>query len=226
MPNKPWNRRQIIKNASLAGVTGIAYSQTVLAASCELTPPQTSGPFYPEPQHQWEDNDLIQKLGSNGTANGVPLVLWGHLTEGDACKALVGAKVEIWQADNQGKYKHSGDNRPVPLDPNFQYFGKVITDNTGRYYFRTIVPGKYPGRTPHIHFRVVTRDGRQLVSQLYFSQYAQWNKQDGIYRSLLQAGVADRVTTTFGKSRRFRNAYSARWDISISSKTRLTPFID
>ena len=39
-------------------------------------------------------------------------------------------------------------------DAAFQGYGRVQVDGAGRYAFRTIRPVAYPGRTPHIHFKV------------------------------------------------------------------------
>jgi protocatechuate 3,4-dioxygenase beta subunit len=38
----------------------------------------------------------------------------------------------------------------------------------GRYRLRTIVPARYPGRTPHIHVKIQARDQPVLTTQLYF----------------------------------------------------------
>lgn len=217
------DRRKLIKNATVAGLSGVTLGNAAWAADCLRTPAQATGPFYPEPQLDWEDNDLLRIQGATGNASGRPIALYGQVVEGDECRPVVGAKVEIWQADNNGKYKHSGDTRPVPLDPNFQYFGDAMTNQQGVYYFRTIIPGKYPARTPHIHYRVVTRDGRQLVTQLYFAQYAEFNQQDGIYRELMRRRIADRVTTSLIPERSRGVQYKARFNITLASARRGTP---
>ena len=41
----------------------------------------------------------------------------------------------------------------------------------------------YPGRTPHIHARVVSQDGRELVTQIYLGDHP-LNRKDWIFRSL------------------------------------------
>ena len=60
-------------------------------------------------------------------------------------------RVEIWQVDGNGVYLHSGDKH-AKRDPNFQGFGRFMTGSTGEYYFRTLKPVPYPGRTSHIYF--------------------------------------------------------------------------
>ncbi len=51
------------------------------------------------------------------------------------------------------------DKKKDKQDKNFQGFGRFITGSTGEYYFRTIKPVPYPGRTPHIHFKI--KQGRK-----------------------------------------------------------------
>jgi protocatechuate 3,4-dioxygenase beta subunit len=63
------------------------------------------------------------------------------------------ALIEIWQADGNGVYLHSADTH-ARREKNFQGFGRFLKGSTGEYYFRTIKPVPYPGRTPHIHFAV------------------------------------------------------------------------
>jgi protocatechuate 3,4-dioxygenase beta subunit len=72
--------------------------------------------------------------------------------------------IEIWQCDAFGAYHHPRDGGG--LDPFFQGYGKTITDDGGRYRFKTIKPVAYPGRAPHIHFRVLT-NSKELVTQIY-----------------------------------------------------------
>lgn len=82
--------------------------------------------------------------------------------------------VEIWQTDNSGRYDHSGDEQhPEPIDRNFQYWGKTVTDDDGSYFFKTIKPSPYNDdgdwRTPHVHFKVYCkRNECALTTQMYF----------------------------------------------------------
>jgi protocatechuate 3,4-dioxygenase beta subunit len=83
-----------------------------------------------------------------------------------------GAKIEIWQANAAGRYRHPMDKNPAPLDPNFEGVALLRTTDDGHYLLRTVKPGPYPDpaggmRTPHIHFDVITEDYR-LVAQMYF----------------------------------------------------------
>ena len=52
-------------------------------------------------------------------------------------------------------------------DAAFQGYGRVQVDAAGRYAFRTIRPVAYPGRTPHIHFKVHAPGIGRLTTQMY-----------------------------------------------------------
>jgi protocatechuate 3,4-dioxygenase beta subunit len=94
----------------------------------------------------------------------------------DDGRPLAGTLLEIWQANAGGRYRHTRDNWPSPLDPNFSGVGRTVTDDAGRYSFTTIRPGAYPWRNhhnawrpAHIHFSLLGRAFTQrLVTQMYF----------------------------------------------------------
>jgi protocatechuate 3,4-dioxygenase, beta subunit len=161
------------------------------ARSCSLpTPPQTEGPFYPIHDQMDKDNDLTTIVGSKARATGQLIYVMGHVVDQN-CDVIPNALVEIWQACVTGKYNHENDPNPAPVDPNFQYWGKCITDEEGRYIFRTIIPGEYPAdrdwmRPPHIHFKVAKRGYHELTTQMYFAGH-KLNAADKILRSLAPA---------------------------------------
>ena len=69
----------------------------------------------------------------------------------------------------------------------------MLVDAGGRYSFRTLKPVAYPGRTPHIHLKVATADGRMLTSQFYVAGDPQ-NERDGIFRNAARtAGQRERI---------------------------------
>jgi protocatechuate 3,4-dioxygenase beta subunit len=106
---------------------------------------------------------------------GERIVVAGRVLDEDG-RPVRNTLVEVWQANSAGRYRHSGDNHPAPLDPNFLGAGRVMTDAGGNYRFVSIKPGAYPWRNhhnawrpAHIHFSLfgpafVTR----LVTQMYF----------------------------------------------------------
>ncbi len=138
------------------------------AAQPVRTPAQMEGPYYPRAIPADADADLLHVAGQGAPARGVPMLLEGVVRAADG-SALPGARVEIWQADDQGIYLHPGDSRLAQRDAGFQGFGRAVADGAGRYAFRTIRPGLYPGRTRHIHLRAQPAGGgTALTTQVYF----------------------------------------------------------
>lgn len=148
--------------AALAALAGPTLSRAALVP----TPRQSRGPFYPDTLPLDTDNDLIRVAGVEARARGTITHVYGLITDLDG-RALPEVQVEIWQCDANGRYRHSRDRGGQPQDPGFQGYGRTVTDEQGRYRFRTIRPVPYPGRAPHIHFAVHPGRGRPLVTQMY-----------------------------------------------------------
>ncbi len=81
---------------------------------------------------------------------------------------LEGAAVEFWQTDSSGVYDHPRDPGTDGRDMGFQFFGTSRTDSEGIYMFRTIAPGRYEPRPPHIHVKVRLNGVELLTTQFYF----------------------------------------------------------
>lgn len=176
-----FDRRHFLRGL---GLTGLALTTTpgLFAEQLAITPQLTEGPFYPDKLPLDTDNDLIILNDSITPALGEITHLSGRiLTETGA--PVRNAVVEIWQVDNRGVYLHSADtNAGGNRDKNFQGYGRFLTDASGAYYFRTIKPVPYPGRTPHIHF-AVSRNGKRIyTTQMLINGLAQ-NERDGVFRS-------------------------------------------
>jgi protocatechuate 3,4-dioxygenase beta subunit len=151
------------------------------AAALPWTPGQTEGPFYPLELPLDSDNDLVRVEGRPERASGTILHLGGRVLDPDG-RPVRGARVEIWQCDAFGVYHHPGD-RGGPADPDFQGFGATEVTDDGAYRFRTIEPVPYPGRTPHIHFKIAGPGFEPLTTQMYVAGHPQ-NERDFLYRRL------------------------------------------
>ena len=138
------------------------------------------------------DNDLVQVRGQAAQAMGQVLHLQGRVIDlGGGARS--GAMIEIWQCDAQGIYDHPRQSGRDRRDTAFQGYGRMLVDAEGRYSFRTLRPVAYPGRTPHIHLKVATADGRMLTSQFYIAGDPQ-NERDGIFRNAARvAGQRERI---------------------------------
>jgi protocatechuate 3,4-dioxygenase beta subunit len=149
------------------------------------TPGASEGPFYPRRLPSDDDNDLIRVEGADREAAGDILHLTGRVLDRNE-NAIAGARVEIWQCDANGVYHHQGDRRRDQRDNAFQGFGHALGDNTGQFSFRTIVPVPYPGRTPHIHVKVIWNNRHLLTSQLYLRGHPH-NPGDFLFSRLNEA---------------------------------------
>ena len=150
------------------------------------TPAQMEGPYYPRAIPTDADADLRRVAGQGREATGRPLLLTGQVRNLDGAP-LPGARVEIWQADAGGIYLHPRDGRLAQRDSGFQGYGRAVADASGHYAFRTIRPGLYPGRTPHIHLRAhPPGGGAPLTTQIYFPDEP-LNAQDGLLRRVVEA---------------------------------------
>jgi protocatechuate 3,4-dioxygenase alpha subunit len=114
-----------------------------------LTPFQTLGPFF--------DFGLVIRDGDlvcQPSASGRHIAIEGTLRDG-AGNVLPDALIEVWQANAAGKYRHPDDSQDRAIDPAFDGFGRVATDEYGRFTFKTVIPGRVPGpdgtlQAPHL----------------------------------------------------------------------------
>lgn len=173
-------RRRFLQKAAFT--TAAFTTPGLFAEELLLTPRQTEGPFYPDRLPLDTDNDLLIITDSITPAVGEITHLTGRVLS-PAGEPIRNTLVEIWQCDNNGAYLHSGTSNAENRDSHFQGYGRFLTDNEGRYYFRTIKPVPYPGRTPHIHFALSKDGDRMLTTQLYIKGHP-GNEQDGIFRSM------------------------------------------
>lgn len=174
------SRRLFFQHASL--LAALPSASLLLAAELGKTPRMTEGPFYPDKLPLDTDNDLLVITDSITSAVGEVSHVTGRVLGVDG-SPIRHCLVEIWQCDNAGAYLHSGTSNAESRDRNFQGYGRFLTDTEGRYYFRTIKPVAYPGRSPHIHFAVSRGRERLLTTQLFVKGDA-GNERDGIYQSL------------------------------------------
>jgi protocatechuate 3,4-dioxygenase, beta subunit len=159
------------------------------------TPAQTEGPFYPDKLPLDTDNDLIVINDGLTPAVGTITYLSGKILDARG-NPVKNAGVEIWQCDNNGAYLHSGTSNAGSKDANFQGFGRFVTGSSGEYLFRTIKPVPYPGRTPHVHFKVKLKGRDMLTTQCYVKGHP-GNDRDGIWRSVRDEKLRDAITVDF-----------------------------
>ena len=178
-------------------------------AARELTPRAGEGPFYPVEIPTDHDSDLVRIERLVREAGGEFLLLRGMVTDTGA-KPIAGAVVEIWQCDANGVYRHPGDPRPRLRDTAFQGFGRTTTERDGSFRFRTILPVPYPGRTPHIHAKIIAGRRPVLITQFYRQGFPQ-NGGDFLFNRM-NPGERDRVSMTI---RAHSGDGRAQWETDI-----------
>lgn len=218
MMNDRISRRQVLRFSGATAVLGAAGIHAAGAVPLAGTPSQGSGPFYPADKPLDRDADLTLIEGHRERASGQVVHVTGQVLDLEG-RPIRRARVEIWQANTHGRYTHPRDSNPAPLDPHFEGYADLFTDDEGRYRFRTIKPGAYPAggamRPPHIHFGV-TAGGRRLMTQMYFPGEAR-NESDfliasaGANRKLL---IADLGAPTPDME---PGSLLARWNIVLGS---------
>lgn len=171
------SRRRFVGIASLAtGAVAFTDAAALLANGqnpiLRETADLITGPFYPQLKPGDRDADLTLVHGHQQRAAGQVVQLSGRVTNVKG-EPVRNARIEVWQANAHGRYAHPSDpNTQLSLDPDFQGYALLRTDNEGRYRFTTIKPGPYPTargdmRAPHIHFEIEGRVDRK-VTQVFF----------------------------------------------------------
>lgn len=142
-------------------------------AMCTVTRAYTQGPCYFSPDEYRQDI-------SDGEL-GVPMIIALKVVDA-ACNPIAGAGVDIWHCNRKGVYTAdssnssnanqfatgfcSGNDSEALASRAFR--GVQVTNEEGIAYFKSCFPGWYPGRTVHIHFKIVNNGVPSLVSQFCF----------------------------------------------------------
>ena len=153
-------KRASTKNSSTTASTNTAASTNAAAASCTPIPTETAGPFPGDgtngrnvlTQDGIVRSDIRSSFGAaSGVATGLPLMInLTILDNAHGCMPLTGAAVYLWHCNIDGLYSMYSNG---VTEENYLR-GVQKTDANGRVTFRSIFPGAYPGRWPHIHFEM------------------------------------------------------------------------
>jgi protocatechuate 3,4-dioxygenase beta subunit len=143
---------------------------------CVVTSSQVEGPFFIRAPHR---SDLREDRP------GRRFDLELEVVSMPDCQPVAGAIVEIWHCDAEGTYSGypegmahdlwktlmvtgTGDESVAPVNEARFLRGAQVTGRDGRVAFRTVFPGWYEPRAPHVHFKVVAGEREYLTSQFYF----------------------------------------------------------
>ncbi|MEM7383475.1 MAG: protocatechuate 3,4-dioxygenase [Verrucomicrobiota bacterium] len=208
-------RRDFLRQAAL-GSAALFTTQGAFAEALTRTPPGAEGPFYPDKMPLDTDNDLIILSDKTTPALGSVTHLSGQVTDTQGIP-VPNALVEIWQCDQNGVYLHtdSAGEDQKKHDQHFQGYGRFMTDRKGRYYFRTIKPSPYVGRTPHIHYRISQGEKRLLTTQLYVKGDP-GNAEDGLLKRIKDPNQLASVLVDFRPLKKSKaGEMQAKFDIVI-----------
>ena len=131
---------------------------------CVATDAAVEGPYYV--------NEPPMRADIRGDRTGVLLDLELRIVDAATCGPANRPTVDIWHCDALGRY--SGFPVPDPRDPSTAaerwLRGRQRADRNGFVRFRTIYPGWYAPRPPHIHGKVWTGRDRSFTFQMYFPE--------------------------------------------------------
>lgn len=155
------SRREIMEQCIVRGllVAGVPMAQGNLLAlwqkteeGMHATPPEVLGPFYKKGA---PSATVLRAPGDPG----FPLRVEGDVvnTRGEKVQ---GARIDIWQADHNGKYDVKG----------YRYRTRLDTENESKYAIETVMPGHYSDRpAQHVHYMITAPGHKTLITQLYFA---------------------------------------------------------
>lgn len=140
-----------------------AQSGAAGGAACTVTPPETAGPYPADgsvasgqalnvlTRSGIVRSDLRRSLGTGAVAAGVPLTLRLKLVNVNSrCAPLAGYAVYVWHCTADGQYSLYS---PGVVGEDYLR-GVQAAGPDGVVTFRTVFPGCYAGRWPHVHFEV------------------------------------------------------------------------
>jgi len=146
----------------------------------EPTLAREAGPFF-------RPNAPLKRDLHLDAPSGEPITIAGYVTD-SRCRPLPESLIEIWHADENGDYDRQG----------YRLRGHQFTDEQGRWWFNTVMPALYPGRTRHFHFRVQRPGGAVLTTQLFIPGEPA-NAHDWLFDETLLIATTDTGDGRFGR---------------------------
>lgn len=121
---------------------------------------------YPGEKDIARTNNLRREAGSPFNAGGTPIFVKGKILD-EHCQPVTGAKIDMWQADSDGKLVTEKDGE------DFLGAGRTYSNNLGEYSFITILPGIIKGEhAPYLNIGVSADKFSPLYTRMYFPDNA------------------------------------------------------
>lgn len=178
------------------------YEVTDVTASAGPTPWQTVGPYF---HYALPYDNGSQVVGSSRPD---AFTLHGHVYDA-AGDPIPDSLVEIWQADESGRFADEPGIFEAPAAEAFRGFGRSDTDADGHYAFTTVKPAGVPTedgaeQAPHIAMSVFARGMlRRVVTRVYFDDEASANASDPLLTSVEPSRAATLVAVSEDGGYRF-----------------------
>lgn len=235
------NRRNLLRGLGAIGLGSVLPASNTLRAaampansiapSCLLTPQETEGPYYFNPNLVRQD--IRQDTMTGVVKTGLPLNMAITVVNAE-CVPIPNVLVDIWHADKDGVYSgYAGQPGGVSTIGQTFLRGIQMTDANGRCSFLSVYPGWYPGRVTHVHFKARLSSTTYVTSQFAFpdsvntavyqtplyvakGQNAITNASDNIFRSANPEGQVMSVTPNASTG-----GYDGEYTIGINAPTEV-----
>ena len=167
-----------------------------------LNPEMVEGPYY--------SNGGAQRSDIRERQDGVVLDLTLKVVDATTGLPLAGSDVDLWQSNATGHYSgYDANPDELPTDisngqkatnPETYLRGKQTSDAKGNVHFKTIYPGWYVLRTPHIHLKIFTESRCNLTTQLYLPEKLnQKIFENDAYARTIEQDTHNRTDPVIGK---------------------------
>ena len=153
------------------------------------------GPFWRDDQPLCANGDTLVRSSTPGPG----LIVRASLEDVDG-HPIAGAEVDVWHSSPEGLYENQDPNQ---AEMNLR--GRFVSDEAGRFHFRSVKPAGYPipvdgpvgelvratrrhnFRPAHLHFMVHKVGFKTLISQVYSpdDEHINSDVQFGVTRALI-----------------------------------------
>ena len=157
------------------------------------------GPFWRDDQPLCASGDTLLRSPTPGPGLAVDV----RVTDREG-RPVAGAEVDVWHSSPEGLYENQD---PAQAEMNLR--GRFLTDNAGRFHFRSVKPAGYPipidgpvgdlvratrrhnYRPAHLHFMIYKPGFKTMISQIYSPDdpHIDSDVQFGVTRALIGAYV-------------------------------------